>query len=380
MVAQTRSGSSSKRPITRRRIAVSGASARSSSASSLSQTTSNSAVSCVPGRPRFSFESAQTVISSIPSGAHQSSSSSILSAPRRWPAPSSLQALAQRPAPVAVENHGQVPGCIRREHVTPQPARVERVGRTCEPQRHPATATADPSDPRRTRAQALARSRHRLRVRARDPTYPVDVRRRGEEGGDVSPSIDDHAEADRISRRSTLVRAGGLAAAAITAGSAPAGALASDQGRSAAAACVLSPEMTDGPYYLPGEKVRRNITRRPAGRAAGTALQRGRRRDLQGDQGRRGRHLARERRWQVLGRGGQRHRRPHLPAGHPAHRREGPGPLPERLPGLVPRPRRPHPCEGPPGRRRRAHGPGVLPRQLHRRRLPASALPRTRRA
>ena len=56
------------------------------------------------------------------------------------------------------------------------------------------------------------------------------------------------------------MRAGGLAAAAITAGSAPAGALASDQGRSAAAACVLSPEMTDGPYYLPGEKVRRNIS------------------------------------------------------------------------------------------------------------------------
>jgi protocatechuate 3,4-dioxygenase beta subunit len=75
----------------------------------------------------------------------------------------------------------------------------------------------------------------------------------------VSPSIDDHAEADRISRRSTLVRAGGLAAAAISAGSAPAGALASGQGP-AAVACVLSPEMTDGPYYLPGEKVRRNIS------------------------------------------------------------------------------------------------------------------------
>ncbi len=76
----------------------------------------------------------------------------------------------------------------------------------------------------------------------------------------MSPSIDDNGEADRISRRSTLVRAGGLAAAAITAASAPAGALASDQGRSAAVACVLSPEMTDGPYYLPGEKVRRNIS------------------------------------------------------------------------------------------------------------------------
>ena len=76
----------------------------------------------------------------------------------------------------------------------------------------------------------------------------------------MSPSIDDSGEADRISRRSTLVRAGGLAAAAITAGSAPAGALPSDQGRSAAMACVLSQEMTDGPYYLPGEKVRRNIS------------------------------------------------------------------------------------------------------------------------
>jgi protocatechuate 3,4-dioxygenase beta subunit len=80
------------------------------------------------------------------------------------------------------------------------------------------------------------------------------------EGGDVSPSLDDHAVADRISRRSTLVRAGGLAAAAITAGSAPAGALASGQARSAAVACLLSPEMTDGPYYLPGEKLRRNIS------------------------------------------------------------------------------------------------------------------------
>jgi protocatechuate 3,4-dioxygenase beta subunit len=80
------------------------------------------------------------------------------------------------------------------------------------------------------------------------------------EGGDVSPSIDDSAGADRISRRSTLARAGGLAAAAITAGSAPAGALAGGRARSAAVACVLAPEMTDGPYYLPGEKLRRNVS------------------------------------------------------------------------------------------------------------------------
>jgi len=84
--------------------------------------------------------------------------------------------------------------------------------------------------------------------------------RDGEEGGDVPPSFDGHGEADRISRRSTLVRAGGLAAVAITAGSAPVEALASERRRSAAVACVLSPEMTDGPYYLPGEKLRRNIS------------------------------------------------------------------------------------------------------------------------
>jgi protocatechuate 3,4-dioxygenase beta subunit len=60
----------------------------------------------------------------------------------------------------------------------------------------------------------------------------------------------DHDEDGGLSRRTTLVRAGGLAAAALGAASLPADAV----------ACVLAPEMTDGPYYLPGEKVRRNIT------------------------------------------------------------------------------------------------------------------------
>jgi protocatechuate 3,4-dioxygenase beta subunit len=53
-----------------------------------------------------------------------------------------------------------------------------------------------------------------------------------------------------LTRRTTLARAGGLAAVALGAASLPADAV----------ACVLSPEMTDGPYYVPGEKVRRNIT------------------------------------------------------------------------------------------------------------------------
>jgi protocatechuate 3,4-dioxygenase beta subunit len=75
----------------------------------------------------------------------------------------------------------------------------------------------------------------------------------------VPPSIHDHDESDRLSRRSTLARAGGLAAAALGAASLPAEALGSE-GQTDAVACVLAPEMTEGPYYIPGEKLRRNIS------------------------------------------------------------------------------------------------------------------------
>ena len=73
----------------------------------------------------------------------------------------------------------------------------------------------------------------------------------------MPPPID-HDGIDRLSRRSTLVRAGGIAAVALGASS-----LASetaDAGEQSALACVLAPEMTEGPYYLDGDKVRRNIT------------------------------------------------------------------------------------------------------------------------
>lgn len=73
----------------------------------------------------------------------------------------------------------------------------------------------------------------------------------------MQPPIDEHDERDRLSRRSTLVRAGGLAAAALGAASLPAGA--ADAEEQSALACVLSPEMTEGPYYIAGEKVRRDI-------------------------------------------------------------------------------------------------------------------------
>jgi protocatechuate 3,4-dioxygenase beta subunit len=80
----------------------------------------------------------------------------------------------------------------------------------------------------------------------------------------MPPPIDDPTGPDRISRRSTLVRAGGLAAAALGAASLPAEAAGSGE-QAGAVTCVLSPEMTEGPYYLPGEKVRRNITEGLAG-------------------------------------------------------------------------------------------------------------------
>ena len=60
-----------------------------------------------------------------------------------------------------------------------------------------------------------------------------------------------------ITRRTALVRLGGLCAAVLTAGwrlTAP---------RSASAetvACVLTPEQTEGPYYIANERIRRDIT------------------------------------------------------------------------------------------------------------------------
>jgi hypothetical protein len=63
-------------------------------------------------------------------------------------------------------------------------------------------------------------------------------------------------------RRDSLVKAGGLLVAAIGAKSLLAdGASAASEGTgpaavaSGAVACVLTPELTEGPFYLPGEKV-----------------------------------------------------------------------------------------------------------------------------
>jgi protocatechuate 3,4-dioxygenase beta subunit len=67
---------------------------------------------------------------------------------------------------------------------------------------------------------------------------------------------------DRFTRRGSLARLGGLAAAALggraflDTGEAEGGNKAVESG---VVTCVLTPELTEGPYYIAGEKVRRDI-------------------------------------------------------------------------------------------------------------------------
>ena len=64
----------------------------------------------------------------------------------------------------------------------------------------------------------------------------------------------------RLTRRGSLLRLGGLLATGV-AGWRTVPAKAGTGGVAAGAiTCVLAPEQTEGPYYLPNEKVRRNIT------------------------------------------------------------------------------------------------------------------------
>ena len=67
----------------------------------------------------------------------------------------------------------------------------------------------------------------------------------------------------RLTRRGSLLRLGGFFAAALGVGGLRLGS-ADGAGPDAVASgqltCVLSPEQTEGPYYIDGEKLRRNIT------------------------------------------------------------------------------------------------------------------------
>lgn len=70
----------------------------------------------------------------------------------------------------------------------------------------------------------------------------------------------------RLSRR-TLIKLGGLGAATLFAGAWKSDVSAASAGTTSvpAASCVLSPEQTEGPYYIPKEKVRSNIVEKRRG-------------------------------------------------------------------------------------------------------------------
>jgi protocatechuate 3,4-dioxygenase beta subunit len=69
---------------------------------------------------------------------------------------------------------------------------------------------------------------------------------------------------ERVTRRASLVKLGGGALAALVGWKAVESTDAASAGPAAVASgavsCVLAPEQTQGPYYLPGDKVRRNVT------------------------------------------------------------------------------------------------------------------------
>lgn len=76
---------------------------------------------------------------------------------------------------------------------------------------------------------------------------------------------DTHIEPDRTTRRGSLLKLGGFLVAAATAGGITADrSEAAGSGPAAVASgavtCVLTPELTEAPYYIANERVRRNIT------------------------------------------------------------------------------------------------------------------------
>src|SRR4051812_47997493 len=83
---------------------------------------------------------------------------------------------------------------------------------------------------------------------------------------DIDNAEVDDVEAAGLTRRGSLVRLGGLVAGVLGAGGLANTAESDAAGEgptgiaSGAISCILAPEQTDGPYYIDGAKLRRNIT------------------------------------------------------------------------------------------------------------------------
>src|SRR5215217_8655932 len=88
---------------------------------------------------------------------------------------------------------------------------------------------------------------------------------------EIEGAMDEIEGTEALTRRGSLVRLGGLFAAVLGAGGLAKAADSDAAGEgpagvaSGAVSCVLTPEQTEGPYYIDGEKVRRNITEGKAG-------------------------------------------------------------------------------------------------------------------
>jgi protocatechuate 3,4-dioxygenase beta subunit len=72
-------------------------------------------------------------------------------------------------------------------------------------------------------------------------------------------------ENSRVTRRGSLVKLGGLLATLVGGGAWQTGSAEAHAGgpagvASGAVKCVLTPELTEGPYFIAGERIRRNIT------------------------------------------------------------------------------------------------------------------------
>ena len=172
---------------------------------------------------------------------------------------------------------------------------------------------------------------------------------------------------DHLRRREVLA-AGAAGLGALVLGCRPASALRS----ATSASCVLSPEMTEGPYWIDESLKRRDVTEGMHGVPLDPPPQRRAREHLPRDQERRRRDLARRSRRRVLG--VRRLLQQPLPARPPEVRRGGPRPLRHALPGLVPRPHAAHPPEGQRRRRRGPHRPAVHEREGRPRGLPHALL------
>ncbi len=87
-----------------------------------------------------------------------------------------------------------------------------------------------------------------------------------EEPARVGQQSGGEASEERTTRRGSLYRLGGLVAAAVTGGTLAGDALGADESAAGPAAvaaglvsCVLAPETTAGPFFLDGDRVRRDV-------------------------------------------------------------------------------------------------------------------------